>query len=68
VALIRLVGDEWYPVYEPDPRGNVEVEVADDVLARWLAVIEEFKDVQDQIADAVEHGRRVERKSSPSFF
>lgn len=61
---IRMVSDEWYPVYEAfegEGSCDVQVEVAPETLARWKAAQEAFIKAQEEMAAVYRAAIKVRR-------
>jgi hypothetical protein len=49
--VVRVRLEEWWPVPEPNPRGEYALEVDDETLQRWTAAYRAFGDARAEILD-----------------
>lgn len=61
---LNLTTSEWYPVWEPTGDGT-EMDLPDDVVARYLTALAEFTEAHRAMATAVkdaDHRAAIERR------
>lgn len=55
---VKISYDEWYPVYCFDMDYGVEVDVEEEIIARWKNTMALFAQMQQEMRDALPEHRR----------